>query len=106
MRIKNRRTMLGMTQEELSEAMGVPKSTISAYENDKVDIKASVIMELAGKLFTSPNYLLGFENEKDADDQDPLLQTMETILRGIKDEKARQFLWVQLKAMGSIYSAG
>ena len=93
-----------MTQEDLSEAMCVPKSTISAYENDKVDIKASVIMELAGKLYTSPNYLLGFENEKDADDRDPLLQTMETILRGIRDEKARQFLWVQLKAMENIYS--
>ena len=34
-RIKAQRIRCGMTQEELAEAMCIPKSTISAYENDK-----------------------------------------------------------------------
>ena len=38
-RIKAQRMKMGYTQEQLAEIMCVPKSTISAYENDKVDIK-------------------------------------------------------------------
>ena len=45
-RIKAQRIRIGLTQEQLAEAMCVPKSTISAYENDKVDIKSSVVYEL------------------------------------------------------------
>ena len=39
----------------------IPKSTISAYENDKVDIKGSVLVELSEHLDTTPNFLLGVE---------------------------------------------
>lgn len=59
--IKSQRKRLDMTQDELAEIMHIPKSTISAYENDKVDIKGSVIVELSKCLFTNPNYLLGFD---------------------------------------------
>ncbi len=38
-RIKAQRIKMEYTQEQLAEEMCVPKSTISAYENDKVDIK-------------------------------------------------------------------
>ena len=48
--------------------MCVPKSTISAYENDKVDIESSVIVELSNKLGTTPNYLLGCEKKNDFSD--------------------------------------
>ena len=48
------------TQDGLAEIMCVPKSTISAYENGKVDIKSSTIVELAGIFDTTPNYILGF----------------------------------------------
>ena len=51
-RIKAQRIRIGLTQEQLAEAMCVPKSTISAYENDKVDIKSSVVIELSKHLFT------------------------------------------------------
>ena len=50
---------MGWTQEELAEKMCVPKSTISTYENDRVDIKSSVIVELSNLLETTSNYLLG-----------------------------------------------
>ena len=42
-RIRAQRTLMQMTQEELAEALCVKKSTISMYENDKVDIKAGYL---------------------------------------------------------------
>lgn len=59
-----------MTQEELAEIMHVKKTTISAYENDKVDIKGSVLVELSHHLDTTPNYLLGIEEKDEEDDSE------------------------------------
>ena len=91
-RIKTMRIKLGMTQEELAEKMLIPKSTISAYENDKVDIKSSVLMELSRFLHTSPNYLLGYE-------EDDFVEETSALLGLIEDEKVRKLLLVQIKAM-------
>ena len=41
-----------MTQEELAGITFIPKPTISNYENDRIDIKSSVIAELAKALET------------------------------------------------------
>ena len=60
-RIREQRILMQMTQEELAEELYVKKSTISMYENDKVDIKGSILIELSGFLHSSPNYLLGME---------------------------------------------
>ena len=57
-RIRAQRIRLGMTQEELAKATFIPKPTISNYENDRIDIKSSVIAELAKALETDPNYLI------------------------------------------------
>lgn len=61
MRIRECRVKMGMTQEELAEQICCKKSLISQYENDKVDIKGSVIVELASLLGTSAGYLLNGE---------------------------------------------
>ena len=61
MRIKERRLAMGMTQEEMAEKLCCNKSLISQYENDKVDIKGSVIVELAELLETTTGYLLSGE---------------------------------------------
>lgn len=37
---------MGMTQEEMAEALLTKKSTISAYENDKIDIKISILKHI------------------------------------------------------------
>lgn len=50
MRIRECRKRIGMTQEELAELMCVTPVQISHYENDKNDIKVSVLKELAGHL--------------------------------------------------------
>ena len=66
-RIKAQRIKMGLTQEKLAELMCVPKPTISSYENDRIDIKGSVIVELANVLHTEPNYLLLGDFKKEAD---------------------------------------
>lgn len=38
-RIRECRIKLGMTQEELAERLYIKKATVSAYENDKFDMK-------------------------------------------------------------------
>ena len=45
-RIKQCRLRSGMTQEELAERLHSTKPLISQYENNKVDIKGSIILEL------------------------------------------------------------
>ena len=91
-RIKAQRIRMGMTQEELAEKMCIPKSTVSAYENDKVDIKSSVIVELSKMLETSPNYLLGIE-------MDNCMEETVLLIEQIKDKKVRSMILVQIRAL-------
>ena len=53
MRIRECRMKMGMTQEELAEALLTKKSTVSAYENDKIDIKISILKQIAALLGTN-----------------------------------------------------
>jgi len=96
-RIKVARIRKKLTQEQLAEVMCVPKSTISAYENDKVDIKGSVLKELSELLDTTPNYLLGV-----VDKDDPFIAKAETLLLLIKDERAKEMLLAQLGAVANM----
>ncbi len=91
-----------MTQEELAEIMCVPKSTISAYENDKVDIKGSVILELAWHLNTTPNYLLGYEDPPA--EEDALTIVVSSIIKKIEDRRIRELLVAQMKVAANMYS--
>ena len=61
MRIRECRIRKGLTQEKLAESLCCKKSLISQYENNKVDIKGSVIVELASLLGTTAGYLLNGE---------------------------------------------
>ena len=91
-RIKAQRLRMGYTQEQLAEIMCVPKTTISTYERDACDVKSSVIVELAEHLETTPNYLLGFG-------RDPITQNIAAIISGIKDEKTKELLLIQVRAL-------
>ena len=64
-RIKERRTAMGFTQEELGKKLGLQKSAIAKYENGRVEnIKRSVIAEMAEVLECSPSYLMGWDDTK------------------------------------------
>ena len=70
-RIRECRKAMGMTQEELEVISCIPKSTLSAYECDKVDIKLGTIRELATILHTTPGYLI--DGDKPDMDEDIML---------------------------------
>ena len=57
-RIKECRVKMGMTQEELAEILFTKKNTISMYENGKIDIKVSILQDIAKALNTTAGYLL------------------------------------------------
>lgn len=95
-RIKECRKNKGMTQEALAEAMLTDKSTISLYENDKIDIKSSVLIELAKVLGCTAGYLL--EGEKpESIDTDFL-----GILSKIKNPEVKAIALKQLEALAMI----
>ena len=96
-RIRAQRIRLGMTQEELAEALFVEKSTISYYENDKKEMRASGLAEMARVLQTTPNYLLGYTYS----DDDFLSETL-SLLEGIKDETVKKVLLAQIKAVSAL----
>lgn len=61
-RIKERRMVMGYTQEELANRLGLQKSAIAKYENGRVEnIKRSTIKEMSRILECSPSYLLGWD---------------------------------------------
>ena len=95
-RIREQRCRMNLTQEELAEALCIKKSTISMYENDKVDIKTSVLSDLSRELNTSVAYLLGQE------DFDEDLLELISIYRSIKDPKIRQVGVAQFKVLSTI----
>lgn len=94
-RIKAQRLRMGMTQEELAERLYIPKSNVSAYENDKVDIKSSMIVELSELLNTTPNRLLG-AGEYDTDILE-ILDVLRKMTPGL-----RKVALEQIKALSSI----
>lgn len=66
-RIREMRLAAGMSQEQLAEALCTKKCTISAYETDKIDIKSSILKDIATVLHCSASYLLEGNKEKEID---------------------------------------
>ena len=92
-RIKTQRKEKKLTQEELSEIMRIPKSTISAYENGKVDIKGSVLTDISKHLGTTPNYLLGVEEDTSIDAE------IRHLINAIDNSEVKRILLVQIRAL-------
>lgn len=62
-KIRQRRTALGMTQEELAEKLGVQKSAVAKYENGRVqNIKRAMIARMASVLECSPVWLMDLDD--------------------------------------------
>ena len=97
MRIKECRMKMGMTQEALAEILFTKKSTISEYENDKIDLKFSVLKEIAKVLDTSISYLSG-EQDEDIDD----VMQMTIALQQIKSKELRKVAIAQVKILAGM----
>ena len=87
MRIRECRVKKGITQEELAEQICCKKSLISQYENDKVDIKGSVIVELAKILRTTTGYLLIGEIGCDLNEFEKEMLELMTMLKNLELKK-------------------
>ena len=97
MRIRECRVKKGMTQEALAEILFTEKSTISEYENDKIDLKFSVLKEIAKALDTSISYLSG-EQDEDIDD----VMQMTIALQQIKSKELRKVAIAQVKILAGM----
>lgn len=65
-RIKTRRKELGMTAEELGDAIGRSRATIYKYEKGDIEnLSHTLLIPLAEALHTTPEYLLGYDDAPD-----------------------------------------
>ncbi len=99
-RIRNCRLKVEMTQEELAVRLWTTKPLISQYENNKVDIKGSIVLELAEILETTAGYLLN--NECRASDMDEVEQEMFALVKNMKSDKLRYVALEQLRILAII----
>ena len=66
-RIKELRLAAGLTQEELGAKLGLQKSCIAKYENERVvNLKRSTIVKMAEIFGCPPAYLLGLDGQPEA----------------------------------------
>lgn len=85
-KIKEYRLKRGMTQEEMADKLLSKKSTVSEYENDKIDIKISVLREIAKILGVPLSHFL-YESDEYIDDE---VMQMATALKQIKNKELRK----------------
>ena len=97
-RIRECRKNKGMTQDELAERLLTKKSTVSAYENDKIDIKISILKQIAMELDTTVFYLAG---EQDEDISNEVMQ-MAMVLQQIQSKELRKVAIEQAKVLASL----
>ncbi len=77
------------------EALLTKKSTISAYENDKIDIKISVLKDIAKVLHTNVSYLV----DGDENDIAPEIMQVAMMLQEIQNKDLRKAAIEQMKIL-------
>ena len=98
-RIKSARTNKGLTQQELADQLYIPMTTLSTYENNKAELKGQVVVELAGALGVTTDYILtGCSNELS-----PIEQELLAIFRNIKSSDLQNVGLEQLKCLNNVY---
>ncbi|MDO4640039.1 MAG: helix-turn-helix transcriptional regulator [Leptotrichia hongkongensis] len=67
-KLKMLRTKFNLTQEDLAKSLNVKRETIHKYENDIIkNIKYETVVKLAKIFNTSPEYLLGLDDNESED---------------------------------------
>lgn len=67
-RLKQLRESKGMTQQELAEAVNIPKRTIQRLENSESQIKPEKAKVLADFFDVDVPYLLGYDSDNTFED--------------------------------------
>ena len=60
-RLKELRTLRGLSQEELGKRLGVSKQTVSNWEIENVTPALDMFLNIVNYFHTTPNYLLGYD---------------------------------------------
>ncbi|WP_026651348.1 helix-turn-helix domain-containing protein [Butyrivibrio proteoclasticus] len=64
--IKNRRKELGLTADQVAEALHISRATVYRYESNEIEkLPITAIEPLAKVLRCSPGYLMGWSEEKE-----------------------------------------
>lgn len=64
--IKQRRKELGLTADQVADALGVSRATVYRYESKDIEkVPITVMVPLAKVLHCSPGYLMGWEDTKE-----------------------------------------
>lgn len=118
-RIRLRRTLLGMSQEKLSEALGITFQQVQKYESGSNRVGASRLFNISRALGVPVSFFYeGFNGgnasqallmaaENDAADISRLFETRETIdlvraYYAIDDTAVRRKVYEMLKSLGSL----
>lgn len=100
-RIKQRRNELSISAEELGKRVGKNRATIYRYENGGIEkLSIDMIKPFAKALDTTPEYLMGWEEEKPTENgglSDAQKQLIE-FAKSVPEEKAAMVLRV-MKSM-------
>lgn len=90
-RIKERRTVLGLTLLDIAEQLGVREATVQRYESGKIEnLKYDTIINLSKILKCSPAYLLGFDDSPDYDNGEKFSQKEKAVMLAYRKHPTMQ----------------
>ena len=95
-RIAECRRKRGLTQFDLAEELCTKKSTVSSYENDKIDIKISILQDIARILGTTVSYLV------DGESIDAETEEAAKLIMMISDSKLRRAAIEQIRVLAGM----
>lgn len=85
-RIKERRLKLGLSADDIAAKIGKNRATVYRYESNEIeDLPTRVLEPLAKALLTTPAYLMGWEDDEQA--QDTISESIENIIPLPKTKK-------------------
>ena len=94
-RIKAKRMEAGMTQVEAAEKLFIAPALYSHYENNRVDLKASVITEIARLYGTTAGYLIDGVESGLSEEEMELLK----IFNSLKNDGFKKIALEQMKIL-------
>ena len=105
-RIKALRKEKCLTLEQVADIVGVGKSTVRKWETGMIaNMKRDKIASLAQALGTTPAYLMGWEEEKNAPSEEPKLSEGERMLldlfNKVPEDKQQLVLQMIRAALGN-----
>lgn len=94
-RIRNRRELLGLSQEDLARMIGyTSRSSINKIETGAQQLRQSKIKAIADALDTTVNYILGIDNkaDKQKDYLDKYMEQIKDIISEMDDTQKENAL--------------